>query len=282
MSYVGTCLVTCLVTCAWASLVLAQAVPGIAELPEVRSGEYRYVGARQYAPTVGGEVREIDFYLPADTAAAPLLVWFHGGGLTGGAPHLPDGLRKQGVAVAVVRYRLAPDVSVREKIQDAAAAVAYVLQQAKPLGYARGGVILTGHSAGGYLASMVALDTSYLGALERHPRELLAVVPLSGHTITHFTERAARGMPETQAVVDSLAPLYHVRRQALPFLLITGDAELELLGRYEENAYFARMMRLAGNEQVHHYELEGYGHDMVAPALPLVVRFARRLGSGGE
>jgi hypothetical protein len=34
-----------------------------------------------------------------------------------------------------------------------------------------------------------------------------------------------------------MAPLYHVRKDAPPLLLITGDRDLELLGRYQENAY---------------------------------------------
>ncbi len=279
MSYAAIRFVLPFLTMGCGSLVLAQAAPEVAALPEVRNGTYHYIGARAYAPTSAGERRELDFYLPTDTTTSvPLLVWFHGGGLTGGAPHLPEGLRGQGMGVAIVRYRLSREVSVRDKIADAAASVAYVLEQARALGYARGGVVLTGHSAGGYLASMVALDTGYLQRHGHHPRELRAVAPLSGHTITHFTERAARGVPETQAIVDSLAPLYHVRKQQLPFLIITGDAELELLGRYEENAYFARMMRLAGNEAVTLYELEGYGHGIVEPALPLVVSYVRQLG----
>ena len=253
----------------------AQAVPQLAEVPEVLSGKYRYVSGRQYAPGRGGRTREIDFYLPAENTQAPLLVWFHGGGLTGGAPSLPAGLRQQGLGVAIVRYRLADTVSVRDKIRDAAAAVAYVLAHGDSLGYDAAAVTITGHSAGGYLASMVALDSTYLASFGHHPRELQAVAPFSGHTITHFTERAARGMPQTQVVVDSLAPLFHVRKQSLPFLLLTGDAELELLGRHEEVAYFWRMMRLAGNEEVLLYELGGYGHDMVAPGIPLLLQFVR-------
>lgn len=279
MRYIGPGLVFGISTLLWGPQVLAQAAPEIGRLPEVVSGEYRYVAGRPYAPALGAGRREVDFYLPREASTLPLLVWFHGGGLTGGAPHLPEGLRREGVAVAVVRYRLSAKVSVREKIEDAAAAVAYVLDEAEALGYAPGGVVLTGHSAGGYLASMVALDTSYLIVHGHHPRELRAAAPLSGHAITHFTERAARGMPETQVLVDSLAPLYHVRRQSLPFLVITGDAELELLGRYEENAYFVRMMRLAGNTAVTQFELEGYGHNMVAPALPLVLDYVRTLGT---
>ena len=40
----------------------------------------------------------------------------------------------------------------------------------------------------------------------------------------------------TQPLLDEMAPLYHVRDDAPPLLLITGDRELEMLGRYEENA----------------------------------------------
>ena len=81
------------------------------------------------------------------------------------------------------------------------------------------------------------------------------------------------------SVVDEFAPLFHVRADAPPFLLITGDREQELLGRYEENAYLMRMLRVSGHEQVRLYELEGYGHRMVEPAIPLVLAEIKRVKS---
>lgn len=45
-----------------------------------------------------------------------------------------------------------------------------------------------------------------------------------------------------------------------PLILITGDRELELLGRYEENAYMWRMMKLVGHEDTYLYEIGGHGH----------------------
>jgi hypothetical protein len=62
-----------------------------------------------------------------------------------------------------------------------------------------------------------------------------------------------------------------VRADAPPLLLITGDRELELLGRYEENAYMMRMMKVAGHQKTRLIELGGYGHDTVAPAMPLLL-----------
>jgi hypothetical protein len=60
-------------------------------------------------------------------------------------------------------------------------------------------------------------------------------------------------------------------------LLITGDRELELLGRYEENAYLARMMKVAGHKQTKLLELGGYGHNMTAPAFPLLLNEVRKI-----
>ena len=64
-----------------------------------------------------------------------------------------------------------------------------------------------------------------------------------------------------------------------PLLLITGDRELEMLGRYEENAYLARMMKVAGHQHTRLLELDGYDHGMVYPALPLVVKEIEKISS---
>jgi hypothetical protein len=73
-----------------------------------------------------------------------------------------------------------------------------------------------------------------------------------------------------------MAPLYHVRRDAPPVLLITGDRERELLGRYEETAYFWRMLKVAGHTDVQLIELKGYDHGgMAEPAFPHLIDFVR-------
>ncbi|MPN52593.1 hypothetical protein SDC9_200255 [bioreactor metagenome] len=60
-------------------------------------------------------------------------------------------------------------------------------------------------------------------------------------------------------------------------LLITGDREHELLGRYEENAYLYRMMKVAGHYHTRLLELQGYGHDMAYPAFPLLLNEIARI-----
>ena len=64
-------------------------------------------------------------------------------------------------------------------------------------------------------------------------------------------------------------------------LVLSGDRELELYGRYEEQAYFWRMMKLNGNEDVYLYEFDGYDHgSMPQPAHAVVKRFIRGILRG--
>jgi len=49
------------------------------------------------------------------------------------------------------------------------------------------------------------------------------------------------------------------------------------LGRYEENAYLMRMMKLAGHKATKLYELEGYDHNMSYPAFPILLKEVQRI-----
>ena len=61
-------------------------------------------------------------------------------------------------------------------------------------------------------------------------------------------------------------------------LLITGDRDKELLGRYEETAYLWRMMQEVGHRHTELFELEGYNHGAMAePAHPLLVKFIQSM-----
>jgi len=221
----------------------------------------------------------LDLYYPTNIENYPTVVWFHGGGLTGGAKEIPEALKNKGIAVVGVNYRLNPKVKSPKYIEDAAAAVAWVFKNIEGYKGNSSLIFVSGHSAGGYLASMIGLDKSYLEKFNVDANAIAGLIPFSGHAITHFTIRKERGIPGTQPIVDSLAPLYHVRADAPPLLLITGDREMEMLGRYEENAYLMRMMKVAGHKNTTLYEMDGYGHGMTEPAFPLLVKNVRSIVS---
>ncbi len=117
-----------------------------------------------------------------------------------------------------------------EYIQDAAAAVAWTFKHIEQFGGSRQRIFVAGHSAGGYLTSMIGLDKRWLAAHQIDANALAGLISLSGQAITHFTVRAERGIEDKRPVIDDLAPLYHVRPDAPPLLLVSGDREKELLG----------------------------------------------------
>ena len=251
---------------------LAQEYTTLTNLP------YRNQTERNSDPYIS-ERCALDLYHPASSGFATV-IWFHGCGLTGGNKELPEALQPNNIAIVGVNYRLSPKVRAATCIEDAAAAVAWVFKNIEQYGGDPSKIFVSGHSAGGYLASMVGLDNKYLQAYGIDANDIAGLIPFSGHTITHFTIREERGIPGHQAIVDEFAPLYHVRADAPPLLLITGDRELEMLGRYEENAYMMRMMKVAGHQQTILYEMDGYGHGMTYPAFPLLLNEVKRIVNG--
>jgi acetyl esterase/lipase len=253
----------------------ASAAPGY---ETVRDILYRD-GAEEELTDYMKERCRLDLYYPKDARDYPTVVWFHGGGLTSGERFVPEPLMNRKLAVAAVNYRLSPKVKCLDSIDDAAAAVAWVIENIGVYGGNPSLVFVSGHSAGGYLTAMIGLDKHWLAKYGVDANRIAGLIPFSGHAITHFAIRAERGIPGTQAVVDEYAPLYFVRPDAPPLVLITGDRELEMLGRYEENAYLMRMMKVAGHQNTTLYELQGFDHGgMASPAYFILLRHIEQDG----
>ena len=220
---------------------------------------------------------KLDLYYPEDTEGFATLVWFHGGGLTGGEKFIPEELKNEGLTVVAANYRLLPQAELSECIDDAAAAVAWTFRHIADYGGDPRKIYVCGHSAGGYLTNMIGLDKKWLGKYGIDADSIAALAPFSGHAISHFAYREARRMKPTQPSIDEFAPLYYVRADAPPLIIISGDRELEMLGRYEETAYFWRMMKVNGHKETYIYELDGYDHGaMASPAFHILKNYIRQ------
>jgi acetyl esterase/lipase len=219
---------------------------------------------------------KLDIYYPENADSFTTVVWFHGGGLTGGEKSIPERLKNHKLAVVAVNYRLGPKVKCPAYIDDAAAAVAWTFKNIGKYGGDPKKIVVSGHSAGGYLSCMIGLDKKYLAAYGIDANAIEKLVPFSGQMITHFLVRKERGISDKQPVVDEFAPQFHVRADAPPLYLMTGDRELEMLGRYEENAYMARMMKIAGHQQTYLYEFDGFDHGgMAEPGFDLLLKILK-------
>ncbi|KZO97090.1 alpha/beta-hydrolase [Calocera viscosa TUFC12733] len=136
---------------------------------------------------VGDLPIKADVYLPSSPAAlpAPILVWFHGGGLlqgsrVGAAPHLKRAVDKYGLAVVSLDYRLAPQASLPEILEDVRDGIKWVREELPGL-LGEGKVDPTrlatsGSSAGGYICLLSGLPIS---GVTPPPKALLPIYPIT-------------------------------------------------------------------------------------------------------
>jgi acetyl esterase len=120
-------------------------------------------------------------YRPAVAEAAPLLLFFHGGGFVVGDIESHDGLcrmicRDAAIHVLSVDYRLAPEHPAPAAVDDCVAAYRWVRGHAAELGADPSRIGVGGESAGGNLAALVALRSREEGI--RQPALQVLLYPL--------------------------------------------------------------------------------------------------------
>jgi acetyl esterase/lipase len=243
-------------------------------LSQAQETKYKTLSSMSYTTQTDSYSKErckLDVYYPENKKDFITVIWFHGGGLTGGNKEIPNYLKEKNIAVVGVGYRFSPQAKVADIIEDAADAVKWTFDNIPQMGGSKKKIVVAGYSAGAYLTLMLGLNQQYLNKRGLDPKELFGLVSFSAQTITHFTARKEKGLEELHPTIDELAPLYWVRKDIPRLLLLTGGRDFEMMGRYEENAYLLRMLKLHGNTDVELYELEGYGHNMDYPAYPLLI-----------
>lgn len=180
-----------------------------------------------------------DVYHREGAHNAPILVFWHGGGWTNGyrqytrfmAPHVTA----LGLVLVAPSYRLAPEHPLPAALDDALDLLATLQQVLPAWGGSPRRVLLSGHSAGGHVATMTALSRQ---AWSRHgvaPDMVRGCLPISGIMDLHDPQPAAgsleervyttvlRGHDRLQDAVFS--PLYWSAGNTVPFDLSHGEKD---------------------------------------------------------
>ena len=224
------------------------------------------VAQGKYGPT---DAQRAEIWVPEGAAPAggfPLAVFVHGGGWHSGAPEdyrfVARSLGEQGIATALVGYRLVPDGRYPVMLEDSAAGLAWVRDKAATANLRAGQAILIGHSAGAYNVLMLGLDPQFLRSAGV-PRESLAgVVSMAGpadfypfdtdssrNAFGHVADGRAT-QPVTQTTRENLAG-------APPFLLMHGTAD-ETVRPYNSRNLAAAIEKGGGTVDL--VEYDGMSH----------------------
>jgi acetyl esterase/lipase len=192
----------------------------------------------------------LDFWR-ARGAKAPLIVFVHGGGWSSGdktwvGSAMPAHFLARGYAFASLGYRLVPDVTVEQQVQDVADAVGFLVGRAEQLGLDTSKVVLIGHSSGGHVVALIGTDPRFLHAEGLDLAVLKGVVLLEGAGLAPQARRGGGGgggVFGTEAERQALAPVAHAAKpNAGSFLMLQADsADLK-----RQSDFLAHALREAG------------------------------------
>ena len=132
-----------------------------------------------------GARHKLDVYQARGTVGAPVVVFFYGGRWQYGAKEwfrfIAVTLASRGYVVVIPDYRLYPEVKFPEFVVDGANAVRWTRDNISAYGGDSRRVFLMGHSAGAYIAAMLALDPRWLAGVGLSAdRDIAGLVGVSG------------------------------------------------------------------------------------------------------
>ena len=172
----------------------------------------------------------LDIYLPKDVAGFPVLMFVSGGGWSSGSKdwvaNLGPAFAAQGIAVVTVDHRLLPDVTYDQQVEDLARAFVWLKQNIATYGGDPDQIIVGGHSAGGHLIGLLAMDERYLDATGYKADSISGVLLVSA--ALDVGDRFGR------ADIEAASPLNHVRAGLPPFLLLSAESDLPGLSKQAE------------------------------------------------
>lgn len=221
--------------------------------------------------------QRLDLYLPLELQdSTPSVAFFYGGKWTRGERadyrFVGEALAAAGVACLVIDYRLSPEVRYPAFLEDGAQALAWFRTQGlRPKGAP---LYLMGHSAGAYLAAMLALDPRWMQARGMDPLDLAGWIGLAGPydflPIVDPEVRTAFHWPDTAADTQALFHARQARERTAPPALLLASLDDDVVDPIRNTGAMAQALGSVGVPfQMQYYNDLGHALMIGALARPL-------------
>jgi acetyl esterase/lipase len=179
----------------------------------------------------GSDPRQrLDLYIPDHLQAkAPVILFFYGGSWSSGSKSLylslGEGFASKGIIVAIADYRLYPQVRYPAFLDDGAHAFAWVHAHVQAYGGDPARIFVAGHSAGAYIAVMLAADPAYLKKAGADAGWIRGVIGIAGPY--NFLPLHDPDLIEIFGGADrrDTQPITYIDGKRPPMLLAAGTAD---------------------------------------------------------
>lgn len=180
----------------------------------------------------------LDIYVPKGLKDFPVVFFIHGGAWFEGNKNqfgmyraIAKTLTRHGIGVVSTNYRLSPDVKHPEHVQDVARAFAWTYKNIGTYGGKASELFISGHSAGGHLASLLAMDETYLKAEGLDLHTIRGVIAVSGVYIIPDEKLFNFAFEPGKAPREKASPIHHARPGLPPFLILYAVSEFPFCGK---------------------------------------------------
>ncbi len=266
----------------WAGVLVAAALLGTVLVVIRGPADLLYsvlsLGGLEITPNLPygeGPRRRLDVYRPQDAAGGhPVVVFFYGGAWQGGTKagfgFVASALARRGYVVVMPDYRLHPEVAFPDFLTDAAAAVAWTRAHVGAFGGDPRALFIAGHSAGAYLAVMLALDERWLAAVGSSRADLAGAIGIAGpYDFLPLTRADVKPIFEVVPDLAVTQPISFADGRNPPLLLLTGDSD-EIVRPRNSAALAARVRAKGGPVETRVYP--GVGHVGIVLAFAPLLR----------
>ncbi len=199
-----------------------------------------------------------------ETDHVPVIVFFFGGGWSGGTPiqfyEQSRYFAEQGIVAISAEYRVKTlhNTSPFESVKDAKSAIRWVRQHAKELGINPDKIVASGGSAGGHLAACTDLIVGYEEdgedvTVSSKPNAMVLYNP-----VLDTTEKGYGLAKVGKKRKTDISPNHHIAPGIVPTIVFHGTADSTV--PIENAARFDYLMKEAGNKStLKAYKDEGHG-----------------------
>jgi len=263
------------------------------------------VGVFRWLPYAEGSWPDLDVYVPTTGEGPyPTIIGIHGGAFWAGSKNMYSEIGPyyagKGYAFVSINYRLAPGNSYPAPVEDSFCSLAWVHANADEYGFDPNRVVVSGGSAGGYLAAMVGTVDDPERYLENCPHEypqgealhaaviyygLYDFTTMDGYPqsdiegyLKDFWGAAYEDIPAER--FEEMSPIKQIDGSEPPFIILHGTKDGVVPVRLSES--FAEALKNAGVdvelvllESGHAFELDLTGEAMTL-ALSEVDEFLER------
>jgi acetyl esterase/lipase len=188
--------------------------------------------------------QKLDVYSPkGEVQKLPVVVFFYGGSFQSGRRQdyrfVGEALTARGFIAVIPDYRVYPEGRFPDFIEDGASAVSWARNHINRFGGDPSRLFLLGHSAGAYIAAMLALNPHYLAQVGLSNADLRGFIGLAGPY--DFQPPNNPKLIEIFGALDTAEaqPINFVSTNAPPALLLHGAPKIKLFDRTTRKAYLS-------------------------------------------